>query len=117
MTTLCPYNWGDNEPTYCHDGFPSSHKSTEGETRCEAYRSPSLLPDVCSSGACESVFPLNGVDYRIKPCEANDDCPYEGCMRHRVILDVPVEIAAKGIEHNCKMQHEQERKKAEQVVS
>lgn len=117
MTALCPYNWGDNTPTFCHDGFPSSHKSTEGDIRCEAYRTSGTLSDVCLSDACASVVTLNGVDYRIKPCEANDDCPYEGCMRHRVILDIPAEMAARAIEHRCQMLYERDNKKSEQVVS
>jgi len=103
MSTLCPYNRGIDIPTYCHDGFPSVHESIEGEIRCEAYRTAALLSDVCCCDACVTIVNLNGVDYHIKPCEANDDCPYEGCMRHRVIQDIPVEMAAKAIEFHCRM--------------
>jgi hypothetical protein len=101
MSDLCPFNWGDNETTFCNDGFPCKYPDKPGKHHCTAYQQPDIIIDVCSSEACKTIYLFEGVNFHLKPCEVQADCPYSGCSRCRKIKPIPDRMAAQAIHYHC----------------
>ncbi len=84
MTVFCPYH----PSLTCDDGYISGQPR---ERKCAAWISPDCISDVCCSGACKKSFSFCDDVYHYLPCELSR-CPYTGCGRHEVVIDLPQEV-------------------------
>lgn len=99
--TLCPYREG----IFCNDGYPSKHNEQPGEHKCDAWKQPDAIHELCISEICKRTASRNGESYNYAPCELCE-CPYTGCSRHKIVknlssweMDKLVIVGAKKVEN------------------